>query len=131
MRHSKIVVLAILVLGLTACPQRAHLWIEPNSRTDHLRFQIGRSEGQPAAISIGVFRVDPCSAPEGTRPAWVVEGDTEIDMIEYGRIPPGFSEIQAPAVLDPGCYRATVSGSPGVTTFSVDTNGIVREHVDR
>jgi hypothetical protein len=127
------VILAAGFVGLTACPQQAHVWIEPDSNTDHLLFRIGRSENHPGGVAIGVFRIDPCNALDGSRVVWLLTDNTatdKTDLIEYGRVPRGFSQTQGPQKLEVGCYRASVSGAPGYVEFDVEADGTVRPRRD-
>jgi len=80
-------------------------------------------------VAVGVFRVDPCESLDGSRPSWVVSdntGDDKTDRIEYGRLPTGFQAERRALPLSPGCYQASVSGSPGRITFDILAGGAVR-----
>jgi hypothetical protein len=117
---------APLVIG---CPQIAHVWLEPNATNQHLSFGIGRTPSKPGGVAIGVFRVDPCQFRDGSQPAWVISDNTADDKtghVEYGRIPSGFSEDRKAIPLAPGCYQASVSGSPGRIAFDILPSGEVR-----
>jgi hypothetical protein len=83
----------------------------------------------PGGVAVGVFRVDPCDSLDGSRPVWVASdntGDDKTDRIEYGRLPAGFQAERTAVPLSPGCYQASVSGSPGRIAFDVLATGAVR-----
>ena len=116
-------------LALAACPQRAHVWLAPGASAPHLTFGIGRSVNKPGGVAIGVFRVDPCDKRDGSAPAWIAIDNTGTDTtgaIQYGQLPTGFSESRPAMPLAPGCYVASVSGSPGRIAFDVSATGAVR-----
>jgi hypothetical protein len=121
---------SLLVVGLTACPQRTAVWVENGSTANHLVLRIADKRGGSGEVAIGVIRVYECSGPAtGAGAMWVVgprNGTANVQQIVYGETPPGFVSDQAPQPLKPGCYRVDVSGT-GKTEFQVDANGAVSE----
>ena len=124
--------LLIVVLTLTACPQRTAVWVKEGSTLDNLVFQFGTRRGVPGGAQIGVVRVYRCNgSATGPGAMWVVGpvgGTANVLELAYGEPPPDFSADQGPVDLQPGCYRIDVSGT-GKAEFIIDTNGEVSERL--
>jgi hypothetical protein len=97
----------------------AGVMIGPSATASHLVFQVY------SGMYIYGLAVTTCT---GSRAMWVIgtPGATEpVSSITYGETPKGFAVHTGPLPLTPGCYQATITGSPPVK-FVVDTDGTVR-----
>jgi hypothetical protein len=124
-----------MVILLTGCPQSTAIWLKPGSTRDSLAFVISDKRGGERPIAFGVLRIEPCEA--SNRPVWLIWDSlgawTKVREVEYGRLPEHFGEQEPAHSLEPGCYRALISGI-GRLEFKVTAAGAVSEvpkEVDR
>jgi hypothetical protein len=78
------------------------------------------------------FRIDPCTqaADSRSKPTWMVSltrGPDDLDSVTYGVVPGRYEQTGIAPQLTPGCYQATVGGSPGRVRFDVAADGSVHE----
>jgi hypothetical protein len=130
-RRAPIILSAALILfvGITACPQKTAVWIEPGSTVKHLVFNVGPKRGRTGLKGLGYLRIYPCGGPTaGPGATWVAGvdyGSGVVHQVLYGQVPPGFTASEAQP-LEPGCYMAAISGT-GRTRFEVRPDGDVIE----
>lgn len=132
MRGSVLIVLAPLLFGITACPQRRAVWVLPESTSNRLEFGLGVETGQERSVEFGGLTVTRCgdSAAE-TPPVWAVEAidvmpDSQWPVrVRYGVVPDGFRERVPAESLGPDCYVAATSGT-GIVKFRIEPSGRVR-----
>lgn len=127
MLRVKILLVALIALALTGCPEETAIWVEPESTASRLVFGVSRERGAVTPINFGVLNVSACE----TRDAYWVLSSTgrRVEhplLVEYGVVPPGFVSDVGPRPLDPGCYLASVVGT-GRTRFIVGEDGAVEE----
>ena len=117
---------------ITACPQKADIWIAPGSSAQHLVFRLGEKRGHPGGVVTSGLIVVSCSKTVGPIPDSVTAWSTwrrefgEVSTIVYGEAPQGWSTRHGPLALGPGCYVAEAS-AVGAVRFVVDAAGAVTD----
>jgi hypothetical protein len=119
----------MLLVGVAGCPKTVAVWIAPESRAEKVQFAFGREAGHERPVIVGVLRVNHCSRAEDVSEAlWLITSPSaRVTRVTYGQLPAGFVEEKAPEGLKPGCYVATISGSPGRVYFEIGPSGEVRQ----
>jgi len=121
---------------LLACPQKTAVWLDSEATVDRAVFVLGREQGRPIAIELGLMRVDQCDAlidgayPSADNAEWFLEAmaaDVLIERLTYGSVPEGFREASPARNLElGGCYEVTITGS-GTLRFQVAEDGRLHE----
>lgn len=130
--------LAALALSalLTACQDKATVWIESPGTATNLTFGLAqtRSDSTTAVSDLTDFAVRSCYR-EGESPDvyWEIESRVHPAVIptrvRYGSNPTGFTTWVKPQPLDPGCYEVTVKGESvsASARFTVAADGRITE----
>lgn len=123
-------------LVLLGCPQRTALWLDPDATLNRAVFILGRDQGHPQAVEVGLVRVDECGAlgggtyPPVSSAKWFLEAtveDVSVERLTYGSVPPGFTEASNAGDLELGrCYVVSVTGD-GTLRFQVAEDGRLHE----
>lgn len=128
--------LAVMVAGLSACPQRTAVWVLEGSTSSHLEFVVGRRTGHEETVRFYSLRVERCGEnSSGKLSMWMIgepsSGRPDYpSRVQYGVTPAGFAE-QVPAhSLTEGCYTVRLGGA-GVAQFEITKEGAVLGADDR
>lgn len=124
-RPAYITALALLSLTCLACPPDGTIWLEDGATTDRLVFHLTYgSRGSEEPLNISHFYVIPTGPSNGR--VWSVKSEAlhRLSRVEYGVVPPGFTETHPAEPLGPGCYK--VAAGSTFIAFRVQKDGGVR-----
>lgn len=130
-RFLRLICLLVWSAIVVGCPERSAIWVREGATARRLEFGIGRYRDDQRGFPTSYLRVYSCEGPAaGKGAAWIINSDTAqthtVNWVIYGELPPGWTLVEGPAKLKPGCYRAAISGT-GLTEFQVDPDGNITE----